>query len=340
MNRRNEAAGVLQVGLSEETTHDLCTRFAGLPDPARDTELALAGLVQTATVLPIQALRELLAFRGDPRAPAALLVTGLPIDDDLPPTPVGSRPGPAKPGCFSDLSILFVAVLLGDPIAYRAEKDGVLVQNVFPTEARKDTPSNESSSAPLGFHTELTFSRAAPERPLHVTAPDFVLLLGLRCPEDRLATTAFVEATDVCALLSDDQLLLLREPQYQLMAPYSFTRDGDGTRPWSVPVPLLRGPAQLPSLAFDSACGTRALSPAAQAALDALIEACEDAAVQRAVELRQGHLLALNNRHCAHARSSFVAEFDGRDRWLQRVYVRRGVWPATPASDQSFRVLA
>ena len=55
--------------------------------------------------------------------------------------------------------------------------------------------------------------------------------------------------------------------------------------------------------------------------------------------LRAGDLLAIDNRRCAHARSAFPARFDGRDRWLQRVYVRRSVWPLASADPTSFRLL-
>ena len=230
-------------------------------------------------------------------------------------------------------------ILFGEPVAYRAEKHGALVQNDYPTRSQRDTPSNESSAAALGFHTELTFSRAAAERPLHLASPDFVLLLGLRCPADRLASTVVVDAGKACGRLDERYVATLRAPQFQLMAPYSFTRDGDGGRPWSPPVALLRGPAQAPSLAFDTACGVRALSADAEEAVTALTEACNDPDLNESVQLRAGDLLAINNDRCAHSRSAFPARFDGSDRWLQRVYVRRGIWPLPVESPGSYRVL-
>jgi L-asparagine oxygenase len=50
-------------------------------------------------------------------------------------------------------------------------------------------------------------------------------------------------------------------------------------------------------------------------------------------------LLVIHNRKCAHARSRFEAGFDGRDRWLQRVYVRRSLEGLQCSSSRSFRVL-
>jgi L-asparagine oxygenase len=55
--------------------------------------------------------------------------------------------------------------------------------------------------------------------------------------------------------------------------------------------------------------------------------------------LNAGDRLIVHNRKCAHARSRFEARFDGTDRWLQRVYVRRTLEGLPIRSERSFRVL-
>jgi L-asparagine oxygenase len=330
---------MLRLALPEHLTTELHHHFASLAYSLGDTDLFLARLLQTTCLFPVDFLKDLLAFRASPHAPGVLLISGMPVDADLPPTPTdGARP-PFKTGSISECSILSIAILLGEPVAYRAEKAGALVQDVFPTRAAESSPSNESSSVLLDFHTELTFSRRAPERPLHVGSPDFVLLLGLRSPADRSAITHVVEARDICSRITDRHLAVLRQPEFQLQAPYSFTRYADGSRPWSPPVALLHGPADTPSLAFDSACGTRALSAEGEEALDALRAACGDPDIHIGVQINPGDLLAINNNRCVHARSQFTARFDGRDRWLQRVYVRRSVWELSSEDMRSYRVL-
>jgi L-asparagine oxygenase len=331
-------ATMMRTSLSLDDAERLRDSFAALPPRSRDIEEFLARLFGACAALPVAAMRQLLTFRASPTAHSALLISGLPIDEDMPATPaeVGAS---GKRGQISECAILLIAVLLGEPVAYRAEKNGVLVQDVHPASSSRELPSNESSAVGLGTHTELVFSRAAPERPLHVAAPDFVLLLGLRCPEDRLATTTVIEARDICTRLPQQHLRALRTPEFQLRAPHSFTRDTDGSRPWSTPTALLRGPGDAPSLAFDTACGIRALSTGAAEALAALRATCENPAVQTNVQLRTGDLLAIDNRRCAHSRSAFPARFDGRDRWLQRVYVRRNIWPLTSTDPTSFRIL-
>jgi L-asparagine oxygenase len=328
-----------QIHLTAESAARLRAAFDDMP-PWPLTNRHMARLLQACAALPTDVVEQLLAFRADPAVPPAMLVTGLPVDEDLPPTPTDTRGESAKSGCVSEYALLAFAMLLGEPVAYRAEKDGALVQNVYPTVAQRDAPSNESSAASLGFHTELTFSRWWPDRPLHAAAPDFVLLLGLRCPAERAATTAIVPADRACARVGAENLTVLRQPQFQLMAPYSFTRDGDGGRPWSPPVALVHGPPGAPSVAFDTACGVRALSPAGEQALSALKEACDDPDLRDSVQLGAGDLFILDNHRCAHSRSSFPAFFDGGDRWLQRGYVRRDLRSLPAGPGEWFRVLA
>lgn len=304
-----------------------------------DWESFLASLFSVIGQLPAEVIRSLLHFRADPAAPATLLIEGMPIDADLPPTPTGFDGNGAKETCVSEASILMIALILGEPVAYADEKRGVLVQNVYPIEAEKHAPSNESSDTDLGFHTELSFSRNHPDRPLHVTSPDFLLLLGLRPAPLADAVTTLADASKFSKLLSRRALATLTQPLFQLRAPYSFTHPDGIERRWSSAVPLFHGTESIPMVAFDLACGVRGIAPDAREALEELRRVVSRPEVQSQVRLRAGDLLVINNRKCVHARSRFHARFDGTDRWLQRVYVRRSLDGLVSSSPRSFRVL-
>ncbi len=326
--------------LADAAATRLSGEFIDLPTGEDRFEELVARLLGIAAQLPAELVERLVRFRADPSAPGALVLSGMPIDENLPPTPTTPVPADFVPAPVGLGSILLVAALLGEPVAYAAEKDGAIVQNVFPTRAQADKPSNESSAIALEFHTELTFSREAPEQSFERASPDFVLLLALRSAPERAATTSIIEARELCARLDPAHVESLRRPAFQLRAPHSFTRSGDGSRPWSNALPLVRGTDADPAVAFDISCGVRALGPDAGAALDDLRDACADPALQHHVALGPGDLLIIDNHKCAHARSAYDARFDGCDRWLLRTYVRHTIRALRSAPGRSFRVLA
>jgi L-asparagine oxygenase len=326
------------IELSAPQRHVLARALRECGSLGEDPEPFLASVFAKVGCLPADLIRALLRFRADPAECGIMRIQGMPLDDPLPRTPVAAEPVDAKPTFISEGSVLMVAMALGEPLAYEDEKGGVLVQNVYPVRSESQSPSNESSATDLGFHTELAFSRRNPHRALHEACPDFLLLLGLRGAPHDDAVTTLVEGRDICRLLSPRGRRLLMQPLFQLRAPYSFTR-GMTERPWSRPVPLLHGTESGTTLAFDLACGVRGTAPDAQDAIDELRQIVSDEGLHRRVRLAAGDLLVVDNRKCAHARSRFEARFDGSDRWLQRVYVRRSLDGLAHASARSFRVL-
>jgi L-asparagine oxygenase len=307
-----------------------CGRLGPNPEPF------LASVFARIGSLPADLISALLKFRVDPDDTGILLISGMPVDAPLPPTPI-SAPPPGKPTSLSEASVLTIAMALGEPVAYEDEKEGVLVQNIYPLEAESRAPSNESSATDLGFHTELSFSRRNPERALHEACPDFLLLLGLRGAPSDDAVTTLVEGRDVSRALSSRARAVLAQPLFQLRAPYSFTQ-GIADRPWSRLVPLLHHTTTT-GWAFDLACGVRGIAPEADDAIAELRQVMARVDLHRSVRLQPGDLLVIDNRKCAHTRSRFNARFDGTDRWLQRVYVRRSLDGLAHAGAPSFRVL-
>jgi L-asparagine oxygenase len=190
----------------------------------------------------------------------------------------------------------------------------------------------------LDLHTELVFSRRNPTCPLDAESPDFILLWCLRGDPGGTAETLVLTVDDLCAELHPSSLDVLSQARFELRAPYSFTRDEPGDRPWVGPVPLFReGPKRL--AAFDLACGTRGIDEGAENALNELRKAAQTPGIIKRLHLQSGDLLVLDNRRCIHGRTSFSARFDGKDRWMLRVYIRRslsGMEPVDPAFPRIF----
>jgi L-asparagine oxygenase len=324
------------------TDHDrdlLGEELERLPSPYVDIETFLLDVWPLFARLPRPVLTATRALRNDPAAPGALLVQNLPVDPELPPTPNtagadGERRTFVTEGCG-----LGIAQLLGEAVGYRDERDGAVIQWLCPIESEARATSSSSWDIDLEFHTDLNYDSANPEAPFTVINPDFVVLACARPDPEGQASTKYVEATRLCEHLADEHVATLRQPVFEFAAPYSFTGRAGSERLWSRPSPVLTGPPAWPEIGVDMACGARGCTPEATAALDALRQVAHMPGVADSVRLRPGDVLVFDNRKGAHGRSVFAAHFDGRDRWVERVYVRRSLWECRRDGHVNYRVV-
>lgn len=333
-----ERSGVRRVAISPEVSVALVDALEPVPPLAEDPESFLEAVGPlVAEALPPEVRSTIVDLSRLDSRHGVLVLDGVARHATaLPPTP--RDVGEIQPWTTvaADGIVLGIALLLGQPVGYAAEKRGALVQNVFPVRDEEHSPSNEGSLLSLDLHTELTFSRLRPDAALDGDSPDFLLLSCLRADPAAAATTLLVDGQQLCQRLPSRVLDVVRQPRFELRAPYSFTRDGDGSRPWVGPTALIKGPPMRPRLGFDLACGTRASDPEAERALHVLRAVAADPEIRSEVRLNAGDMLVIDNRRCLHGRSSFAPRYDGRDRWLQRVYVRRSL-PA--AGERALRIL-
>jgi L-asparagine oxygenase len=253
--------------------------------------------------LPLRLLEELRAFRHDPGPDGTLTITNLPLEPDaLPPTPnVPDSVERASTGPATLATLL--GQQLGEIIAYRDEKHGALVQNVVPVRSLAASQSN-GGSVPLEFHTENAF---------HPHRPDYVGLLCLRPAHRDQVGTRVAAIRRAFPLLDPVSRAILREPRFVTAAPPSF-RSADS----SGPCPVLRGSADDPDMCVDFHA-TSALDADAAAALADLRAALTE--VRTDLVLRPGDMVFVDNRLVVHGRVAFTPRYDGRDRWLHRVFV-------------------
>ncbi|MEV5727738.1 MULTISPECIES: TauD/TfdA family dioxygenase [Streptomyces] len=308
--------------LPDGVRDDLAARLAPLPDPAPDVDAALTRCLKAfAAALPAELLQQLLDFGRHNDAPGLMRVRNLPRDAELPPTPADGGPSTAKGSFVAESVLLGLTGLLGEPIGVLTEKDGRLVHDVVPVREGERAQTNQGSAVFLNFHSDITYDTIGR---YDLANPDFLVLNCLRGAPDDDAVTYYADARDLCRRLPGPVVDTLRSPLFRLNAPGSYTRKVAGdAEVLSDPVPILSGAERFPEIAV-SANGVRALTRGAEAALQALKEACRETA--DAVRLQPGHALLINNRKGVHARSTFRAGYDGRDRWLQRTYIRRSLW--------------
>ncbi|MFF0749906.1 TauD/TfdA family dioxygenase [Streptomyces sp. NPDC004267] len=244
-------------------------------------------------------------FRRDSGPTGALLVRGLPVDEGtLPDTPAVA--GSVQRETSVPAAVLtMIACGLGDPAAFRAEKDGALVQDVVPVPGREEFQGN-AGSVLLTFHNENAF---------HPHRPDFVMLFCLRADHEGVAGLRTAGIRQALPLLDETTVEALRAPEFVTAPPPSFGAGADAT---PAPHPVLFGAPHDPDLRVDMAA-TEPLTPRAGRALAELNTVFER--IAQSTVLLPGDLAVVDNRVTTHGRSAFRPRYDGRDRWLQRTFV-------------------
>ncbi|CAA9255795.1 MAG: hypothetical protein AVDCRST_MAG41-2166 [uncultured Corynebacteriales bacterium] len=281
----------------------LAERLARTPPALLDDEEFLQHARQLSCHLPVRLRAALRRYRHDPGGDGTLFVANLPVDEDaLAPTPGTPDSVELEASVASVLPVL-LGLHLGEVVAYRDEKLGALVQNVVPVPGLERSQSN-AGSVPLKFHVENAF---------HPHRPDYVGLMCLRNDHARQAGTLVSSIRRALPLLAEEDAKVLCDARFVTAPPPSF-RSGADTLPHAV----LDGTLEDPNICVDFNA-TVALDGEAAAALDRLHAALEEVATS--LVLQSGQMTFLDNRIALHGRSSFRPRYDGRDRWLHRVYV-------------------
>ncbi|MFD4864291.1 TauD/TfdA family dioxygenase [Streptomyces sp. NPDC058412] len=292
------------VGACERLARTLCT---GGPDQVDSPEW-VARARDAWEDLPLLLRRDVRRFRRHSGPNGTLVIGGLPVDQGaLPATP--SVPSSVQRRATVSAAVLtMVACGLGEPLAYRAEKSGALVQDVVPVPGQETFHGN-AGSVPLSFHTENGF---------HPHPPDYVIFLCLRADHDRIAGMRIAGIRQALPLLTPAIRQALFAPEFITTPPPSFSPDPAASEPDVEPRPVLSGAVEDPDIRMAQLV-TTALTPRAAAALTEFGRACE--ATARTLRLTPGDLVIIDNRVTVHGRTAFHPRYDGADRWLQRTYV-------------------
>ena len=306
LNWRNATTSLDDV--SAASVHQTARQLAGaagarVDDPAWVT--AARGAWQR---LPEPLRYEVSRFRRHSGPTGSLLLRNLPVDGhalaDTPTVPGAVQ----RDASVSSAVLMMIAHGLGDPIAFRSEKAGALVQDVVPVPGQEDMQGN-AGSVLLTFHTENAF---------HPHRPDYVMLLCLRRDHEGVAGLRTACIREALPLLADADRAALSAEQFVTDSPPSFTDHGNGRKSPPAHAVLVNDPED-PDLRVDFSA-TKPTTDSAARALTALQSALE--ATCHTLRLRQGDLAVVDNRVAVHGRTAFVPRYDGRDRWLQRTFVQ------------------
>jgi len=201
---------------------------------------------------------------------------------------------------------------LGYPVGYIQEQNGALIQNIVPVHKTEYDQISTSSKVNLVLHTETAF---------HPYKPDYVLLLCLR--GDPMAVTTYADIDDILTLLDQETISILQENWYQIGIDDSFKEQGKKYQ--TINISILKKNNKEYKFTYDEVL----IEPINDKAKKAMTKLAD--AVQQSVQgiiLKTGDLLIMDNRKVIHGRKPFQPRYDGTDRWLQRMLVRKQLPPA------------
>ncbi|KAF6230758.1 hypothetical protein HO133_000017 [Letharia lupina] len=288
------------IAVPSESKLRLLNAMEGLPSPY--TQLGphcIASHNAVLSQLPPSLIADIRDFHSNSLAPGALLITGLPLDPDLPLTPANGERSTEKSSLVSEGCLTGIAKLLGEPFSYASEKNGDPIHNVCPVRHRETVQSNESSKVTLGLHVENAYFDKR---------PDYLALFCLRQDHENNARTSFVDARSALSKMDSMDRAELQKPVFIVPSPQSH-HEATGGEKWSTPRPLFEN-LDDPKLMCHFP-GMKATTPKSQEALDKFEETAQDIATH--ITLQPGSILLLNNQKVAHGRSHFEPRYDGLD---------------------------
>lgn len=269
--------------------------------------------------LPAEVHDSLIDFTDQSPRAGCLLLHNIDIGD-IPPTPSSPKEETSK-DLHSEFVLLSIARCLGQPIGYRPEHNGSLVQNIVPVRGTEGRQISTSSRVELQFHTETAF---------HPYRPRYLLLLCLR--GDPQAGTLVASVYDIIERLSSKEVEVLRQPRFRTAVDESFLNGLASDL--GVAQPILFGSELDLTFLYDADLMV-GIDIAAQDVLERVAIAVRE--TSRSVILDAGDLLVVDNNVAVHGRTPFVARFDGTDRWIQRTFVVSDLSPS--ASDRAGRII-
>ncbi|SEQ89710.1 clavaminate synthase [Streptomyces sp. yr375] len=294
-----------------EFSPELLRLFTRLPrTPRRDLYAFLDTAHQLATELPAPLAAALDDFRSEGSTDGYLLLRNLPVepDDELPRTPE-STPAPLdRPLLNLEAALAVTGRRLGLHTGYQELRAGTVYHDVYPSPGAHHL-SSETSETLLEFHTEMAY---------HVLQPNYVMLACSRADHERRAATLVGSIRKAVPLMPEPTARHLFEQPIPCCVDVAFRGGVEDPGAIATIKPLYGDPSD-PFLAYDREL-IAPHDPQDVHAVAELSKALDE--VTEAVYLVPGDVLIIDNFRTTHARTPFLPRWDGKDRWLHRVYIR------------------
>tara|TARA_Y100000816_G_scaffold264792_1_gene224178 strand:+ start:813 stop:1766 length:954 start_codon:yes stop_codon:yes gene_type:complete len=270
-------------------------------DPFKDMISFLSMASTLGKQLPKSLQRRLHHLRQGTLKRDILLIKNLPLPDSIA-TPRNNLSNVGETTNFARCQAI-INQYLGEMVAYEAEGNGHLFQDMVPSESLKNTQTSLGSSIELELHTEQAFSKLKPD------------YLCLGCIKgDPMAKTYYYHVKDIINEISFDSLMLLGEDRWNIGVDLSFTMNGCKGKKRG-PLPIYKNG----NLIFD------------QDLMEGIDEESESIKQEiiglyikhrNHIILEEGNLLIMNNNKLVHGRSSFFPNFNDDDRFIIRTFIQ------------------
>lgn len=202
---------------------------------------------------------------------------------------------------YEILHILF-ASLLGEVFGWTTIQNGYIINDIMPVFNHRELIASSGFDNTFGLHTEDAF---------HPCAGDYLGLMCLRNPQNIKSTFSSVSHFD----LSEKNIAVLFEPRYIIGANVA-----QNVPEITEPSPIFFGNPNSPYLRVNLN-STTAISNDTEA--ENALESLKNSLIKNSVKVgfKPGDFCYIDNYRAVHGRDSFAPNFNGKDRWLKRLYI-------------------
>ncbi|MCD9189238.1 MAG: TauD/TfdA family dioxygenase [Pyrinomonadaceae bacterium] len=297
------ANSIRTITLTTEEQRELTKLTSSISgDPYSDFESFYQNILKLQAKIPQRIRREIEHIKNLKRG-GAVIIKRLPLGNDLPPTPDQPFAKITLHDLRSEIYLVLLATLIAEPFSFREWDAGHLVHNKYPIKSHREVQFG-SNAVEFLVHTETPFREFS---------PDYIALLCLRGDPTGRANTKVCDIEKIISELSDDEREILKKPYF------AFETDNPAVqingKSYTLPMPIIT--SRNGEDVFEYVHDLVAISEESQEVLDKLKG--KVASSITSVFLEGGDLIIIDNSHMVHGRSAYEPNYDGTDRWLQRL---------------------
>ncbi|MBO7369961.1 MAG: TauD/TfdA family dioxygenase [Campylobacter sp.] len=242
-----------------------------------------------------------------------LLFKNCPIDIKIPQSPIDN--GYLTPRYYPiarDFMLMMYKALNVIPYAYKDENNGKIFRSVVPLKNQGKMIGSYGAKIAFNFHSDNPTYKIYPEyENKSLNSPEFLSLYCMR--GDKNANTDLIILDDILGNLDNETIQNLQKNDFIVNTPNSFDKYHEVEN-----VSVIAKKDNKFYTRFDYH-NIHAQSENSEVALQNFKNAIEKTK-QISHNFQQGDFLIFKNQEILHSRNSFTPKFDGKDRWLIRIY--------------------